>query len=126
MPLPSWSPEANSLEAVYANSSTGLRILLVILTVGLSPIAEELFHRGWLWTALRNFWAPIPVMVATGLPWLAIHLLDDIRAPIAIFFVGIILSLARHFRGSVRASMALHLLNNLAAIAMTASLYALR
>ncbi len=88
---------------------------MLVCMIGLSPLWEELFFRGWLWTGLRRHWRPLPVMVATALPWLLLHMADGLFRPLFLIPAAIILSLARQYCGGVRASIALHILNNLIA-----------
>jgi membrane protease YdiL (CAAX protease family) len=89
---------------------------MVLCMVVLSPIWEELFFRGWLWTGLRQHWRPMPVMLATSLPWLMLHLTDGLVRPLFLIPAAITFSLARQYCGGVRASLTLHMLNNLIAI----------
>jgi membrane protease YdiL (CAAX protease family) len=76
------------------------------------PLCEELFYRGWLWTGLRRHWGGLTTAALTGTIWLALHLSVSADSPAWLLPVAIILSLARHFGGSVRASIALHMLYN--------------
>jgi membrane protease YdiL (CAAX protease family) len=99
------------------------RAVLLTGVVVLGPVSEELFFRGWLWTALRRFCFPVPAMLATSTPWLAQHMLDDIRAPLRLMPLAIVLSMAHHFCRSIRASIALHLPNNPIGVGIIASLY---
>lgn len=90
----------------------------VLLIVGIAPLSEELFFRGWLWTALRRSWGAWPTALCTGTIWLAMHaLVGPVRVPILIP-AAILLSLARHYGGSVRASLPVHMANNATAMAI--------
>lgn len=91
---------------------------MIVCMIGLSPLWEELFFRGWLWTGLRRHWGPLPVMVATALPWLLLHMADGLVRPLFLIPAAIILCLARQYCGGVRATVALHVLNNLIATAV--------
>jgi hypothetical protein len=93
-----------------------LGLLLWALMIFGAPIAEELFFRGWLWTGLRRTVSPVPTALITSALWLACHLTNGLRYPLALLPAAAILSLARHYGGSVRASIALHFWNNLFAI----------
>ena len=95
-----------------------LMIVRALLIAFLAPIAEELFFRGWFWTALRRYWSVWPTALCTGGIWLSLHALEGaVRVPILVP-AAILLSLARHYGGSVRASIPLHLANNLTAVAI--------
>jgi membrane protease YdiL (CAAX protease family) len=80
--------------------------------VVIEPVCEEVFFRGWLWTGLRNHWGPLPTAALTGTAWLVLHLFASTATPVWLLPVAVILSIARHFGGSVRASIALHILYN--------------
>jgi uncharacterized protein len=91
-----------------------MQAVTLLSVVVLAPLCEELFFRGWLWTGLRRRWRPGPVMLATALPWLLIHVADGgTRRPLFLIPAAILFSLARQFCGGVRASIALHVVNNL-------------
>ena len=104
--------------ALALPESPGILLLLVrlLLIAAVAPLAEELFFRGWLWTALRRSWGVWPTALCTGSLWLAVHALSGAaRVPILIP-AAILLSLARHYGGSVRASLPIHIANNTTAV----------
>jgi membrane protease YdiL (CAAX protease family) len=78
----------------------------------LGPISEELFFRGWLWTALRKQWSPLATAAATGGAWLIMHFWVSFATPFRLLPFAVVLSFARYFGGSVKASIALHVLYN--------------
>jgi uncharacterized protein len=90
----------------------------MLLLAAVAPVAEELFFRGWLWTALRRSWGVWPTALCTAGPWLAMHTLDGPIRAVLLLPTAVLLSLARHHGGSVRASLALHLANNTTAVAI--------
>jgi membrane protease YdiL (CAAX protease family) len=123
--LSQWLKPADNtgITALLKDTWTGgpfLQAATVLCMVGLSPLWEELFFRGWLWTGLRRHWRPLPVMVATALPWLMLHMADGLLRPLFLIPAAIMFSLARQYCGGVRASLTLHVLNNLMAIAIVA------
>lgn len=86
------------------------RIGLIAL---LAPLAEEMFFRGWLWEALRRRGrGEAATMVLTALPWLLLHGLDSPGRIPFLIPAAVLLSLARRMGGSVRASLAAHVMNN--------------
>lgn len=97
--------------------------LTTLVAVGLAPLCEELFFRGWLWTGLRRHWGAAQVMLATALPWLLVHMADGgVQRPLFLIPAAILFSLARHLCGGVRASIVLHVLNNLLAVGLLGAL----
>jgi membrane protease YdiL (CAAX protease family) len=102
--------------ALQMTGGPALLTIRILLIAGLAPIAEELFFRGWMWTALRRYWTVWPTALCTGGIWLALHALEGaVRVPI-LLPAAILLSLARHYGGSVRASIPVHIANNLTAV----------
>jgi membrane protease YdiL (CAAX protease family) len=90
--------------------------IMLLLALAVAPLAEEWFFRGWLWTALRRCWGAWPTGFCTAALWLAIHGLDGPLRVLVLLPTAILLSLARHYGGSVRASLVVHVVNNFAAI----------
>jgi membrane protease YdiL (CAAX protease family) len=87
-----------------------------VLLIGVAPIAEESFFRGWLFAALAEFWRPVFVMLVTGFLWWLAHVL---RGPAGFLFLlpsAIVLTLARHYGGNPRASWIVHVVNNAMAV----------
>ncbi|MCW0235557.1 MAG: CPBP family intramembrane metalloprotease [Ferrovibrio sp.] len=103
-----------------------LNILLVALAILLAPLAEELFFRGWLWTALRQHWAAPLVALATSLLWLGLHLPDGVGRTLALIPVAVCIALARHFAGTVGAALAVHIVYNIFSVGMPFLLLAAR
>jgi membrane protease YdiL (CAAX protease family) len=91
-------------------SSPWLSVFQAFEIVLLTPLYEELFFRGWLWTGLRKHWGALPTAALTSTAWLAPHL--SITTIAWLLPVAVILSVARHFGQSVRASIPLHMLYN--------------
>jgi uncharacterized protein len=97
------------------SGAPALFIVTLLLAVAVAPVAEELFFRGWLWTALLRCWGVWPSALCTGGLWLAMHALDSPVRALILLPATILLSLARYYCGSVRASLLVHVANNAAA-----------
>lgn len=109
------------LPSVPAPPVSGEPLLLAVnllLLVALAPVAEELFFRGWLWTALRRTWGVWPTALCTACLWLGVHALNAPVRALALVPMAIMLSLARHQGGSMRASLVVHVANNATAVAI--------
>lgn len=87
-------------------------LVVLLLTVSVAPICEEMFFRGWLWAGLQRHWRPAPVMLATALPWLLLHATEGLERPLFLIPAAFVFSLARHWCGGSRASVLLHVINN--------------
>jgi hypothetical protein len=112
---------STGLPTVLAAQMRGRPVVLAIrllLVIAVAPLAEELFFRGWLWTALRRSWGAWPTALVTGGVWLAVHALNAPFRALILLPQAILLSLARHYGGSVRASLPIHVANNAAAVAI--------
>ncbi|MGE0418802.1 MAG: lysostaphin resistance A-like protein [Acetobacteraceae bacterium] len=99
-------------------AAPGARVVHVLFLVGLAPLAEELFFRGWLWTALRRHWSPRGVVWATALLWAGVHALSGVLRPFILLPTGLILGWARQRTGGTRACIGLHALNNAIAVGL--------
>ena len=96
-----------------ADRSTLAFVLVALLVLVSAPIAEELFFRGFFFTALRNWHGPWLATVLTGLAFGAVHVFGTpigFLAPLAFF--GAALCVVRWFTGSLYPCFALHAINN--------------
>jgi membrane protease YdiL (CAAX protease family) len=85
----------------------------LVVVVG-APVTEELFFRGWLWVGLSRWWGVEFVGPATGLLWLLAHVSDGgWRRVLALVPAMVLVTVARAVGGSVRASIPVHMANNL-------------
>jgi uncharacterized protein len=112
---------ANNVPSVLTlplSASPILLTVMLLLALGVAPVAEELFFRGWLWTSLDRCWGVWPTAVCTAGLWLGIHALEGPVRALILLPAAILLSLARHHGGSVRASLLVHVVNNATAVAI--------
>jgi membrane protease YdiL (CAAX protease family) len=100
------------LQITQMPSNIGLAAIHIAFLALAAPLAEELFFRGWLWSALGKSWSPARTLTWTSGLWLAMHALDGTWRSVILLPTGIILGLARHYGDSVRASLLLHVMNN--------------
>lgn len=87
-------------------------ILLLLQIVILAPLAEEMFFRGWIWTELRRTWSVPKVMLATAAPFALLHGLEGAWVILAVLPATVVITLARHIGGSIRASLLCHVFYN--------------
>ena len=83
-----------------------------VAVVVVAPVSEELFFRGWLWEGLRRHWGVWPTAALTAGLFTLAHATTSLYKPLMVLPLAVLLSVARHVGGSVRASLALHALNN--------------
>jgi membrane protease YdiL (CAAX protease family) len=105
-------PDFFSKQIIIGATSPWLSLLVALQTVLLAPLSEELFFRGWLWTGLRKHWGGFSTAALTSSAWIAGHFAGGAAVAFVLVPAAVILSIARHFGGSVRASLALHILYN--------------
>lgn len=106
----------SALLAGIPHASAREQAATLCCAIVLSPLWEEFFFRGWLWTGVRRYWSALAVMVATTVAWLWMHRFDGLLRPLYLLPMGGMLCLARQYCGGIRASITLHVLNNLIAI----------
>ncbi len=102
-------------------SSTALFFVAVLVCVA-APIAEELFFRGFCFTALRRWIGVAGGAIATGVIFGAIHAGSaevEFLVPLAV--LGALLCVLYHRTGSLLPCMVLHALNNALALGVSQS-----
>jgi CAAX protease family protein len=105
-----------------ADESTTALVFVAILVCVMAPLAEELFFRGFLFTALRRWIGVAGGAIATGVIFGLIHAgsADAVfLVPLGVF--GAILCLLYYFTGSLVPCMVLHALNNSLALGVSQS-----
>ncbi|MDX1920014.1 MAG: CPBP family intramembrane glutamic endopeptidase [Candidatus Caenarcaniphilales bacterium] len=85
--------------------------LLLILTIFSSPLLEELFFRGYLWTGLRNKFGFLQTLFISSFFFAIIHL--DILQGLTAFFIGLIYGFIVEKTKSVWPAVAAHIGVNL-------------
>ena len=100
--------------------STAALVAVAILVCVIAPIAEELFFRGFCFTALRGRLGMLPGAVLTGIIFGAIHLGGtDIEFIVPLMVFGFLLCLLYVKTGSLLPCIVLHALNNALALGVT-------
>ncbi len=94
-----------------------LVVLLGILSLGLAPIMEETFFRGFLFGGLRGRWGLLGAAFASGLLFALAHFTGLPSLPLlpAIGMIGMLFAWAYYYTGSLFAPIGAHFLFNLAA-----------
>lgn len=103
-----------------ANDSMLNLALVLVLVCVVAPICEELFFRGFCFTALRGWLGPLGGAVATGVIFGLIHAGSAswvFLPPLAL--LGFLLCVVYWRTGSLVPCMALHALNNAVALSVT-------
>ncbi len=107
--------EQTTLEDLGAEDSRLSLILVGVMVVGVAPVVEEFFFRGFLYTALRR---RLPVVLAAlfvGVLFGAVHVPTGAEAAAPLAFLGFVLCLLYERTGSLYPCIALHALQNMLA-----------
>jgi len=110
----------NLVQEIGADKSTAALVAFAVLVTVLAPIAEEVFFRGYFFTALRGWRGVWPAALITGIVFGGIHAGSAPAAylvPLAAFGVGLCLLYWR--TGSLYPCIALHCLNNSLALGIS-------
>jgi membrane protease YdiL (CAAX protease family) len=100
--------------------STAALVAVSILVCVVAPIAEELFFRGFCFTALRRTLGMLPAAALTGIIFGAIHLGGtDIEFIVPLMVFGFFLCLLYVWTGSLVPCIVLHALNNALALGVS-------
>jgi len=102
------------------DGSTAALVAVAILVCVLAPIAEELFFRGFCFTALHRALGMLPAAVLTGAIFGAIHLGGtDIEFIVPLMVFGFFLCLLYVWTASLLPCIVLHALNNALALGVS-------
>jgi membrane protease YdiL (CAAX protease family) len=96
---------------------------LVILSVMLAPIGEEIFFRGFVFGSLWGRWGVALAAVASGLLFSLSHVGNPGYAPVlpSIVAIGVLFALAYVYTGSLVHSIATHLVFNTISVVISIS-----
>jgi membrane protease YdiL (CAAX protease family) len=102
------------------DGSTAALVAVALLVCVLAPIAEELFFRGFCFTALRRTLGMLPAAALTGIIFGAIHLGGtDIEFIVPLMVFGFFLCLLYVWTDSLLPCIVLHALNNALALGVS-------
>lgn len=90
--------------------------LLYLALIGIAPIFEEVFFRGFLIPGIRR--SPLGAtgaVLLSALAWAAIHVQYDLYGMLTIFLLGILFGVARLVSGSTYVAILMHAVTNLVA-----------
>jgi membrane protease YdiL (CAAX protease family) len=103
-------PQDKLPEELGADQGTALAIVTGIFVIGVAPVVEEFFFRGFLYQALRSRIGVWGGAAVSGLLFGAIHFKPEFLVPLAI--LGMVLALLFEKTGSLWPCILVHALNN--------------
>lgn len=98
---------------LFGRSSFGFGMAVLFVAV-LAPIGEEVFFRGFVYTALRRRWGVGLGIVMSSVIFALFHVVPLLYVPM--FIIGAILAVVFEYRKSLAPNIILHGLNNLLAL----------
>ena len=102
-------PKKTPFEALLQRPSTLL--LIMVFSVTLGPLMEELFYRGFLYPLLRRHFGAAVAIIATALPFGLMHSVqygNSWASVLLICVVGIVLATVREWKNSLGAAFLVH------------------
>jgi membrane protease YdiL (CAAX protease family) len=93
----------------------GSAVLVALIAAVISPIAEEVFFRGFLFTNLRVYAGYATTIIVTAAYFALLHFASTLVLPLLVLPFGLILGLVRERYASIRPAIYLHLIWNLVA-----------
>ena len=104
------------IEVFNASSTLEQRALIILLAVTIAPLTEEFFFRFFLYGVMKRYFGRAVGIFANALLFAAVHAHLPSFAPL--FVLGVCLTIAYEWSGSILVSMTMHALFN--ALALTA------
>ena len=112
----------DTLDALGASDGLAWLVTATLLVVVVAPFAEEIFFRGFCYRALRNRFGRWTAAAIVGVVFSSIHFTGPdtlaLLPPLAV--LGILFCLLYERTGSLYPAIALHIVNNAVALAITA------
>ena len=107
-------------DVLQSARADGALWLLVVAFCVAAPVSEELFARGFLYRGWsESFLGPAGAILLSSLMWTALHLQYDWFFFGEVFSIGLLLGYLRYRFNSTWLTIAMHGLNNIAAVAQT-------
>ena len=107
--------EQTTLKELGAGSSDLATLLIGVLVVGVAPLVEEFFFRGFFYTSLRTRFPFVAAALIDGIVFGAVHAQSGPQAIPPLVFLGFAFCVAYEATGSILPGVILHSLNNMVA-----------
>ena len=105
---------------LFGESVPGL-ILGAIVIVGIAPIVEEIFFRGYLYTVFKKYLPLSIASISSALLFAGIHMEFQVILPL--FLLGLVLNLIFENTKSLWTPILFHMLNNALALSVEIALH---
>jgi membrane protease YdiL (CAAX protease family) len=104
-----------TLQDLGAGRGGVVTVIIGILVVGVAPVAEEFFFRGFFYGALRTRFPFLAAALIDGIVFGAVHAPTGIQAVPPLIALGVAFCVAYEATGSILPCIVLHALNNMVA-----------
>jgi membrane protease YdiL (CAAX protease family) len=104
-----------TLQDLGAGTSPVVTFVIGVLVVGVAPLAEEFFFRGFFYGALRTRFSFAAAAVIDGVVFGAVHAPTGVQAVPPLIALGIAFCVVYEATGSIIPCVILHALNNMVA-----------
>jgi membrane protease YdiL (CAAX protease family) len=104
-----------TLKDLGAGSGGLITVVIGLVVVGMAPVIEEFFFRGFFYTSLRNRFSFVAAAAINGIVFGALHAQTGVQAVPPLVVLGIALCVLYEATGSILPGIALHALNNMLA-----------
>lgn len=107
------------LDTLGARDSGAAMVATGVLVIGVAPLCEELFFRGFIYRALRNRFSAAGSVSVVAVVFGAIHYTDTDTLPLLplLALLGAIFCIVYEMTGSLWPAIAIHVVNNALAFA---------
>jgi membrane protease YdiL (CAAX protease family) len=104
-----------TLEDLGAGNGAAMTVIIGVLVVGVAPVVEEFFFRGFFYGALRTQFPFLAAALLDGIVFGAVHAPTGIEAVPPLIALGFAFCVSYEATGSIIPGIALHALNNMIA-----------
>jgi len=108
----------NIVELFTVSGSIKQRVLIIVFAVAAAPVIEEFLFRFFLYGVLRHYFGWVAAAIFNALLFAAVH--THLPSFLPLFVLGICLTIAYEWSGSILVSMTMHSLFNAASLTLLA------
>lgn len=112
------SSKQNIVEMFTVSGSIKQRVLIIVFAVAAAPVIEEFLFRFFLYGVLRHYFGWIAAALFSALLFAAMH--THLPSFLPLFALGMCLTIAYEWSGSILVSMTMHSLFNAASLTLLA------
>jgi membrane protease YdiL (CAAX protease family) len=112
------SSKQNIVEMFTVSGSIKQRVLIIVFAVAAAPVIEEFLFRFFLYGVLRRYFGWIAAALFNALLFAAMH--THLPSFLPLFVLGMCLTIAYEWSGSILVSMTMHSLFNAASLTLLA------